>query len=67
MDEFRVSYFKVYDAHGAKIFCSATHRSVDCPQCGRRGYDKIKSEIGLKYFFMVENPQSRKNYFRFFK
>ena len=67
MDEFRVSYFKVYDAHGAKMFLQRNAPQALIVHSAEEDYDKIKSEIGFKNTFYVENRNNLQKLFSFLK
>lgn len=67
MDEFRVSYFKVYDPHGAKMFLQRNAPQALIVHSAEEDYDKIKSEIGFKNTFYVENRNNLQKLFSFLK
>ena len=54
MEEFRISYFRVYDAQGAKMFLQRNAPQAVIIHCQKEEYNKIRGLVGFENTFYVE-------------
>ncbi len=67
MEEFCISYFKVYDAHGAKMFLQRNAPQAVIIHCRKEAYKKISDIVGFDNTFYVENRGNMKKLVSFLK
>ncbi len=67
MDEFQISYFKVYDTHGAKMFLQRNAPQAVIVHCQKGDYGKIRNLVGFENTFYVENRGNMEKLVSFLK
>ena len=67
MEEFRISYFKVYDAQGAKMFLQRNAPQAVIIHCQKEEYNKIRGLVGFENTFYVENRGNMEKLVSFLK
>lgn len=67
MDGFQISYFKVYDAHSAKMFLQRNAPQAVVVHCHKEDYETIKNMLGYENVFYIENRSNMQKLVSFLK